>query len=43
MKLVQQNVDSINIVAADDLVLQHHGVSSHRAQYTSMHFQLFKG
>ena len=42
-KLVQYNEYLISTVDTDGLVLQHQAISSHSAEYTPMHFQLFMG
>ena len=43
MKLAQYNGYLVSTVDTDDLVLWHQVISSHSAEYTSMHFQLFMG
>ena len=43
MKLDQYSEYIISTVVTDALVLQHQGISSHRAEYASMCFQLFMG
>ena len=43
MKLVQYNEYFVSTVDTDGLVLKHQGISSHSADYSPMHFQLFMG
>ena len=38
MKLVQSNEYFISTVDTDDLLLWHQSISSHSAEYVSMHF-----
>ena len=43
MKPVQYNECLVSIVDTDGLMFQHQGISSHSADYASMHFPVLKG
>ena len=43
MKLVQYNACLVSIMDTYGLVLQHHSISSHSADYAPMRFLVFKG
>ena len=43
MKLIQYNEYSISTTGTDHLMLEHQGISSHKAEDAPMLFQLFMG
>ena len=43
MNIFECSTYSVSPVGNDGLVLKHQGISSHRAEYTPMDFQVFRG